>query len=81
MSGSYLGPEFSDEIIETFLKKNNYPAENFIADDEKWAEKISALIENQNVVGLFQGRMEFGPRALGNRSVIGDAAWDSWCSG
>jgi len=73
MAGSYLGPEFSDEEIETYLKENNYPAKNFSDDENKWAEKIAELINDQNIVGLFHGRMEFGPRALGNRSIIGDA--------
>jgi len=72
MSGSFLGPEFSDEEIKVFLKENNVVAENFSDNEEKWAEKIAGLIDRQNVVGLCSGRMEFGPRALGNRSIVGD---------
>jgi len=71
MSGAYLGPEFSREIIKEFLDAQGYayhePAEG------EWADTIARLIEEENVVGLLQGRMEFGPRALGNRSIIGDA--------
>ncbi len=73
MSGSQLGPEFSDDKIEAFLKENNYSAENFSKNEDEWAKKVAELINEQKVVGLFQGRMEFGPRALGNRSIIGDA--------
>ena len=70
-SGSYLGPEFSDREIEAFLENNRIPyhrlAENEVAD------RVAELIAGEKVVGLVQGRMEFGPRALGSRSIIGDA--------
>lgn len=72
MHGSYLGPEFSDLEIELDLKKQKAIVEksdNFDA----LAAKVAALIAEGNVVGWFQGRMEFGPRALGNRSILGDA--------
>ena len=71
MNGSYLGPEFSDEEIGSFLSEHGYPARQLPASD--WADVVAALLEQQKVVGLFQGRMEFGPRALGNRSILGDA--------
>ncbi len=69
--GSYLGPGFSDEEIEDYLKTNNIP---FIKRSEDYVVETAAdLINEQNVVGWFQGRMEFGPRALGSRSILGDA--------
>jgi carbamoyltransferase len=72
MQGSYFGPSFSDQAIEKFLRDNAYPAE-YIQDPAQRARRIAELIADENVVGLLQGRMEFGPRALGNRSIIGDA--------
>jgi carbamoyltransferase len=71
MQGSYLGPEFSRDQIQEFLDARGY-AYVELADDE-WAERIAGLLAEGRVVGLFQGRMEFGPRALGNRSILGDA--------
>ncbi|MFN2456961.1 MAG: carbamoyltransferase [Chitinophagaceae bacterium] len=72
MEGSYLGPDYSDKEIEltcrklkaVFKKQTNF---NLLAD------QIAGLIAQGNVIGWFQGRMEFGPRALGNRSILGDA--------
>ncbi|TAN37700.1 MAG: hypothetical protein EPN23_04075 [Verrucomicrobia bacterium] len=72
MHGSYLGPEFSDDDIGAFLATHGYPAEK-ITDPATRATRIAELIDQQHVIGLCQGRMEFGPRALGNRSIIGDA--------
>lgn len=69
--GSLLGPEFGGEYIEGFLKKKGVPFE--IIEEENIPDKVADLIDGQQVVGLFQGRMEFGPRALGNRSIIADA--------
>jgi carbamoyltransferase len=71
MQGCYLGPEFSPEQIRAFLDAHGYPFEE-LAGDEAWARRVSALLADANVVGLFQGRMELGPRALGNRSILGD---------
>ncbi|MEW6200539.1 MAG: carbamoyltransferase [bacterium] len=68
---SYLGPDFSDDDIGQFLRENEIPHEKI--PYEKIPERIACLIEEQNVIGWFQGRMEFGPRALGARSIIGDA--------
>ena len=71
MEGAYLGPEFSNKEIKKFLDQNRYPHEKLKDDDI--AEKISDLIADQKVIGWFQGRMEFGPRALGARTIIGDS--------
>ncbi len=68
---SYLGPSFSDEEIEKYLKDNNIKYEALAADEV--AERGARLIDEQNVIGWLQGRMEFGPRALGGRSILGDA--------
>jgi len=69
--GSYLGPEFGSDYILNYLNKNNMPYLE-LTDDEI-PERIADLIAQENVVGWFEGRMEFGPRALGSRSIIGDA--------
>jgi len=69
--GSYLGPEFNSEFIKEYLESNEIPYVR-LSDDEI-PEKIADLINGQKVIGWFQGRMEFGPRALGGRSIIGDA--------
>ena len=71
MNGAYLGPDFSDDEIGDFLQAKGYPAEKH--DGPEWARTIARLIAGENVIGLCQGRMEFGPRALGGRSIIGDA--------
>jgi len=71
MLGSYLGPEFSDLDIE--LMTRQFKAEYTLYDDfEKLCEEIASLVSKGNAIGWMQGRMEFGPRALGNRSIIGD---------
>lgn len=69
--GSYLGPEFSDEEIAGFLKEVSVPASRIEKDE--LPSRIADLIAGEKVVGWFEGRMEFGPRALGARSIIGDA--------
>ncbi|OGH05864.1 MAG: hypothetical protein A2W22_02745 [Candidatus Levybacteria bacterium RBG_16_35_11] len=69
--GSYLGPEFKNDYISDYLKKNNIPYIELT--DYEIPERIADLIAQENVVGWFEGRMEFGPRALGSRSIIGDA--------
>jgi carbamoyltransferase len=71
MSGAYLGPEYSDEEIGRYLRWHGYPAQE-IQDDDRWSRRIAELVADGRVVGLFVGRMEFGPRALGHRSIIGD---------
>ncbi len=71
MEGAYLGPNFEDDEIEAWLNKNGYPARKL--SEAEWAPAIAKVMAEENVVGLLQGRMEFGPRALGGRSIIGDA--------
>lgn len=71
MQGAYLGPQFSDDEIGAYLDAHGYTARKLESAD--WSGEIARLIASEKVVGLFQGRMEFGPRALGNRSIIGDA--------
>ncbi len=70
--GSYLGPEFGDDAIQTFLEEAGAPARHF-EDEAELSEHVAELLEQGKVVGWFQGRMEFGPRALGARSILGDA--------
>jgi len=71
MKGSYLGPDFSDEEIGAWLDANGYKGHHL--EGEAWADTLAAKIADESVVGLLNGRMEFGPRALGGRSIIGDA--------
>jgi carbamoyltransferase len=71
MRGALLGPEFSRRQIRDYLEFHHLPYEEIPEAD--WARRIAELIAGENVVGLCQGRMEFGPRALGGRSIIGDA--------
>lgn len=71
MMGAYLGPEYKDEEILRFLEENHIAYETI--NDGEIAKKGGELIAEENVVGWFQGRMEFGPRALGARSILGDA--------
>jgi len=70
MSGAYLGPAYADEAIEGFLKQQGYPYEKL--EHPRLYEAVAELLAGEKVVGWFQGRMEFGPRALGNRSILGD---------
>lgn len=70
MQGAYLGPGFGDAEIEDFLRARGYPYERLSAD--RWSHVVAQLLAEEKVIGLFQGRMEFGPRALGHRSIIGD---------
>ncbi len=69
--GSYLGPEYKDDDILEFLKENNIRYKKF--EDGQLPEKVAAILADEKVVGWFEGRMEFGPRALGARSILGDA--------
>ena len=71
MQGAFLGPHYSNEEIEAFLRSKDAPYERLT--DAVLFERIAQEIANGSVVGWFQGRMEFGPRALGARSIIGDA--------
>ncbi|HLW56487.1 MAG TPA: carbamoyltransferase [Bacteriovoracaceae bacterium] len=69
--GSYLGPAFSNEEIEEFLTSQGLPFEKL--DEEQMIERTCELLEDKKIIGWFQGSMEFGPRALGHRSIIADA--------
>jgi len=69
--GSYLGPAFSNDEIREFLQKEGAPFTEL--SEGAVPETVADLIAAEKVIGWFQGRMEFGPRALGNRSIIGDA--------
>ncbi|MCQ9206640.1 MAG: carbamoyltransferase [Omnitrophica bacterium] len=69
--GSYLGPSYGKEKIIDFLKSKAVPYTEL--RDEEVPERIADLVAKEKVIGWFQGRMEFGPRALGSRSIIGDA--------
>ena len=71
MNGSYLGNEFSNDEIEDSL--NEIGANFKKLDDENLIEKTVEDLSGGKAIGWFQGRMEFGPRALGNRSILGDA--------
>ena len=71
-SGSLLGPVYSDDEIAKFLDSKGAKYERF-DDDEALAARVAELIASEHVVGRMSGRMEFGPRALGNRSILGDA--------
>lgn len=71
MKGSYLGPEFSDLDTELVIRKYNAQGIHFTDPDELCGYVAQKLSEG-NVIGWMQGRMEFGPRALGGRSIIGD---------
>jgi carbamoyltransferase len=70
LSGSFLGPSFTEEEISQSLKKNSAVCKK-IAPEKKY-EYLAERLANGAVLGWFQGRMEFGPRALGARSIIGD---------
>ena len=70
MKGAYLGPSYSDEVIETFLRSTGVAYERF--ERTELLERVADLLANEKVVGWFDGRMEFGPRALGARSILGD---------
>ncbi len=72
MNGTYLGPDYSEKEIQSTNKRTNarYKKYDDFGDLTKF---VASKLAEGNVVGWFQGRMEFGPRALGNRSILGDA--------
>jgi carbamoyltransferase len=70
MSGSYLGPRFSNESIREYLDSVAAPYQQLA--DEELMDRVASVLAEEKVVGWFQGRMEFGPRSLGGRSIIGD---------
>ncbi len=67
---SYLGPSYSDDEIETYLKANSIPYEK--TSEGEMISRTAKILSEEKVIGWFQGRMEFGPRALGSRSILGD---------
>lgn len=71
MSGSLLGPSSTSSDVRALLDAANRPYEQ-IADDDERAARIAELLDAGAVIGVFQGRAEFGPRALGNRSILAD---------
>ncbi|MEX0737378.1 MAG: carbamoyltransferase [Bacteroidota bacterium] len=68
---AFLGPEFSDEEIEAYLEASSIPFRRL--SESELLQETARLLAEQNVIGWFQGRMEWGPRALGNRSILADA--------
>jgi carbamoyltransferase len=72
MKGMFLGPEYSKIDVEKLIRKYNATYKYFQEFDEL-IENVTNLLEERKIIGWFQGRMEFGPRALGNRSIIADA--------
>ncbi len=70
MNGSYLGPEYEQNEIEIQLK--NIGANFIVLEDDELIERTAEDLSNGNAIGWFQGRMEFGPRALGARSILAD---------
>lgn len=71
MQGAYLGPEYSDLDIEQCIRKYKAVFKKY-ETVEDLCEEVAKLLEDGQVIGWFQGRMEYGPRALGNRSILGD---------
>lgn len=74
--GSLLGPAFTDDQIAEFLNRVG-ASYTTCASDEQLCDEVSTLMAQEKVIGWFQGRMEFGPRALGARSILGDARSES----
>jgi len=70
MKGSYLGPRYADDEIEAYLKSVNASYKKL--DDDTLINELAVILDDGNVIGRMQGRMEFGPRALGSRSILGD---------
>jgi carbamoyltransferase len=70
MHGAYLGPEFSAEEVEAYLKSQGAPYERL--EHDRLRQRVAELLAAEKVIGWFDGRMEFGPRALGARSILGD---------
>jgi len=71
MRGAFLGPEYGPRDIERVARKYDAPY-RYYSDFSELAKDVAKLLTDGNVVGWFQGRMEYGPRALGNRSILGD---------
>ena len=71
MKGSYLGPDYDDEEIESVLKKNKAKYTKY--SENEVLKLVSTYLRDNKAVGWFQGKMEYGPRALGNRSILANA--------
>jgi len=71
MRGSYLGPGYNSDEVRAFLERHDYPYER-ITDGSERARRIAQVLADGKVVGFLSGRMEFGPRSLGGRSILGD---------
>ncbi|MBP8305583.1 MAG: carbamoyltransferase [Phycisphaerae bacterium] len=71
-AGSLLGPAFSTDQIQDFLNRAGASYQR-LAEEGELLDRVADLIAQEKVIGWFQGRMEFGPRALGSRSILGDA--------
>ncbi len=71
LPNAFLGPEYSNDEIRTYLKEKGVPYRELRPED--LVSEVARLIEEKNVIGWFQGRMEFGPRSLGSRSILADA--------
>jgi carbamoyltransferase len=69
LENPYLGPKFGTDQIKNFLDKNKIKYYSF-KDDQELVDRVSSLLYKNNVIGWFQGRMEWGPRALGSRSIL-----------
>jgi carbamoyltransferase len=72
MKGAYLGPEYDEKDILKLAARYSAPYTHF-SDFGELSRAVAALMAKGKVIGWFQGRMEYGPRALGNRSILGDA--------
>jgi carbamoyltransferase len=70
MKGAFLGPCYVGDAIHSFLEKTN--AEYYLTENSELYKNVAKILAQEKVVGWFQGRMEFGPRALGCRSILGD---------
>lgn len=71
MQGSLLGPSYTNDEMESFLRADSIPYER-IDDESELLNVVAEALQGEQIIGWFQGRMEFGPRALGCRSIIGD---------
>ena len=71
MKGAYLGPSYSEQEIERFLKRQNASYERL--DRRALLTRVAQSLADEKIVGWFNGRLEFGPRSLGSRSILGDA--------
>ena len=72
MNGAFLGPKYSNEEIRSFLESKKVPFQ-YYPDDQKLFDEVTKDLVAEKVIGWMQGAMEFGPRALGARSILGDA--------